>query len=176
MARLEHTHSECGEFPHRCPQVLHTLYWRKGLMISELSDILGPTPQTITKWMERYGIDRRSPTARKSSGPAHFRTRSDGYEVWNTKVRGQQHTVRVSRLAAIAWFGFDAVTGNYVHHGAGEEGSTTKWDNRESNFELLSPSEHSSEHMRERAHLMVTDEHGNITGWSRGTDTTKEVK
>jgi len=47
----------------------------------------------------------------------------------------------VHRLAAVAWFGFDAVKNKHVHHKNG-----IPWDNRECNLEPISPEEHNTIH------------------------------
>jgi hypothetical protein len=53
--------------------------------------------------------------------------------------------VKIHRLAAVAWFGYEAVVGKDVHHVSG-----IPWDNREDNLEPLDPSEHRRRHAKER--------------------------
>jgi hypothetical protein len=36
--------------------------------------------------------------------------------MWEHWHRGERYYVQVARLAAVAWYGFDAVTDNIVHH------------------------------------------------------------
>jgi hypothetical protein len=50
----------------------------------------------------------------------------------------------VHRLAAVAWFGYDEVAENKVHHQNG-----VKWDNREENLAVMSDSDHKSHHANE---------------------------
>lgn len=65
---------------------------------------------------------------------------SDGYE----EIRYRGNRIYVHRLAAVAWFGLDAVVGSHIHHK-----NNIPWDNREKNVEPLSESEHRSHHTSE---------------------------
>lgn len=127
--------------PYDDPDTLQELYWRQGLQLDEVADRLDCSPTTIRRHMDKYDIDRRT-RGGSVRDPAHFRTRQeDGYEVWNTKVKGTAHTVRVHRLQAVAHFGFEQVAGVHVHHK-----NRIPWDNRAENFELLAKSDHHSQH------------------------------
>lgn len=75
---------------------------------------------------------------------ATFGHDTGGYEQWES--RPDQAVVGVHRLAAVAWFGFEAVSDMDVHHGSG-----VPWDNREENIELLSHADHTRLHAQERA-------------------------
>jgi hypothetical protein len=80
--------------------------------------------------------------------PVPYRTDHEGYETWRHQYRAdggekREETVRIHRLAAVAWFGFGAVAddGVVVHHRSG-----VPWDNRESNLELMDWVVHSNHH------------------------------
>ena len=76
----------------------------------------------------------------------YYKTDHSGYERWQDKCKASLDAiVRVHRLAAVAWFGFDAVADKHVHHKNG-----LSWDNREDNLELLTPTEHAETHHEQR--------------------------
>lgn len=79
-------------------------------------------------WMERAGFVH-----------ADFH----GYE--RAVCAGSDEAVKIHRLAAVAWFGYEAVVENDIHH-------TTRvpWDNREDSLEPLSKSDHAALHAAER--------------------------
>ena len=64
-----------------------------------------------------------------------------GTRVQVRTVEGSTTKVAIHRLAAVAWFGWGAVSGNVVHHENG-----VPWDNRESNLTPMTLSEHSKLH------------------------------
>jgi len=64
-----------------------------------------------------------------------------GYERWQHDWDGERFRFPVHRLAAIAWFGIDAVKGKDIHHVNG-----IPWDTREDNLEVLSVAEHNATH------------------------------
>jgi len=120
----------------------------------EMADKFGVTVKMITKALEYLGADLRdrSEAAKHhikihgkrdhhfDSRPPYLTHHSQGYE----EIRHAQKRIYVHRLAAVAWFGFDAVSGHHVHHD-----NNIPWDNREDNLEVLSESEHRSHHAKE---------------------------
>lgn len=120
------------------PDILRNLYYKKGMMVKEIAEKLDSSPTTILRYMEKNGIERRKLC--KHQQPVHLRWK-DGYRVWATKMEGEQRTVRVHRLVAVAKYGIDAVKDMYVHHKNG-----IRWDNRNQNLELMTPSNHSRHH------------------------------
>ena len=162
-------HDPNNEKPWHDEEVLRELYLEKGLSANRVADRLGVDPSTINDVLEKYGIEKRGPFEGPSrrfhhlySRPLAFRTQQDGYEVWTSQYEGEQHTIQVHRLAAVAWFGFDAVKNKHVHHE-----KPIPWLNVEWNLEPMDPREHISQHMKGRAEKMVFDEDGNISGWER---------
>lgn len=111
------------------------------------------TVKVITKALETIGVDFRSHSdatkkyfddhghheGNKPKDP-YLTHHSQGYE----EIRHWQQRIYVHRLAAIAWFGFDAVDGHHVHHK-----NRIPWDNREENLEVMTESEHRSHHTKE---------------------------
>lgn len=74
---------------------------------------------------------------------APYKTNASGYPMWRS---GAYDSVLVHRLMMVAKHGFDALDGMHVHHK-----NEIRWDNRPSNLELMTPSEHATHHnMREQ--------------------------
>ena len=124
---------------HTNPETLSALYWEQDLSLGEIASRAGVAKSVIHYHMEKHDIKRRTPYTER---PPHFRTDADGYEELKHLFEGTLHRVLVHRLAAVAWFGFDAVAGNDVHHR-----NSVPWDNREANLEPLSRSEHGVVHV-----------------------------
>ena len=91
-------------------------------------------------------VEQREVMAEKMKKlPAHFYMNEHGYEYWSTQHGGHVDHVSVSRLAAVAWYGFDVVCEkDDIHHrdpeGRGRPG--VPWDNREEVIIPLSRKEH----------------------------------
>lgn len=113
----------------------------------------GVTVKVITKALRRMGVDFRSTSEavkkyyddhghHEGNEPKdpYLTHHSQGYE----EIRHWSQRVYVHRLAAIAWFGYDAVDGKHVHHK-----NNIPWDNREENLETLTASDHRSHHTQE---------------------------
>ena len=139
--------------PWHDPETLREQYVGQGKSMAEVADTLGCTAPTVNKWLDRHGIETRDPAHERdysgASSPrfvdyARYENNSNGYEVWRSRADNRA-CVLVHRLAAVAWFGYEAVVGSEVHHTNG-----VKWDNREENLELLDASEHRRRHARER--------------------------
>ena len=129
--------------PWRDKETLRRLHWDEGLNQEEIASELGCTRRTITKWFGRLGLEARQGRPRKPW--VYFETDQSGYERWQDHCRASRSKlVRVHRLAAVAWFGWDAIQDKHVHHK-----NRVPWDNREENLELLTSSEHSRYHAKE---------------------------
>jgi len=130
--------------PWRDKETLQRLHFEEGLTQKEIGDRLGCTRRTVGEWFSRHGLEGRKGRPREEH--VYYTTSVLGYERWMDKCPpSKDKMVKVHRLAAVAWFGFDAVTDNHVHHKNG-----VKWDNREENLEVLSPSEHQKTHHESR--------------------------
>jgi len=137
------------EKPWRDKEKLQELYVEKRLGSNEIADRLGCGQTAILDALKDFNIQTRSLSeskkAKRAKEPPAFRTCPSGYEEVLNKHDGKQHVVRVSRLAAVAWFGYEDVCGNHVHHK-----NEIPWDNRESNLEVMTPKEHHKHHYRQR--------------------------
>jgi len=131
---------------------LEKLYIEQELNTYEIGDKLDCSSETVRRWLEKFDIKRRANyTKRDNSGRnspcfveyARFEW-SQGYPVWRSRA-DDRALVSVHRLAAVAWFGFDAVENYDVHHKNG-----FKHDTREENIELIDPKEHRSKHAKAR--------------------------
>lgn len=141
------THSKGGnsrDAPWTDPETLRELYHDEKMCLSEVADELGCTAMNIQRWMDKLDIERRDPTHVRTV--PSFDLSVAGYERWQHKVGDDHYRVSVHRLAAVAWFGLDAVVDKDIHHGAGPEESTTPWDNREENLIPLTKREHRKAH------------------------------
>lgn len=114
-----------------------------------IADKVGCSKNKIDRRLSEHDIPRRSRSeaarVRNSREPASFRINEDGYVESRTWFDGERYSILIHRLAAVAWFGYDEVAGNVVHHRNG-----MKRDNREDNFEVMSLQEHSRMHALER--------------------------
>jgi len=137
-----------GDPDYRDESVLRELYIEQKMSMSEIADEFDVHQTTILKYLHRNGIPTRS-EGRQRTASAKVRTDSKGHErVQNREPDGSVVHVKVHRLAAVAWFGYDAVAGNVVHHSdpTGENRPGVPWDNRESVLETMTASEHGRHH------------------------------
>ena len=138
------------ERPWQEEERLRELYHERGMSMAEIGEEWECSPQTVSNWVERHGLEARA-VGHNGSGPdsptwvpyARFETNNEGYEVWRSRADNRA-AVSVHRLAAVAWYGYDAVVDHDVHHVNG-----VKWDTRKDNLALLDPSEHRAHHARE---------------------------
>lgn len=135
------TYEYTTEKPYQDAGLLQTLYWEKGMSQNEISDFIGCSQETVSRWMNKLNIEARKPSHER---PAPFR-QSQGYEVWRHQVSGTHYNVSVHRLLAVAEYGFDAVCGDDVHHQ-----NDIPWDNRPDNIEIKLHEQHRRDHMEER--------------------------
>jgi len=131
---------------YRDEDTLRRLYVEEGLTSREVAERLDCSQPTVVNWLKKHEISVTTPT---SDRPPYYGTSTQGYEYWQTSVGDRERkTVRVHRLTAVAWFGWDAVTGGEdaasrvdVHHR-----NSVPWDNREVNLKLIPHGEHMSMH------------------------------
>lgn len=124
---------------------IYDLYYNQGLSQTAIGERFGVHQTIISKRMREWGIapgKRFDLAAKARKVPwATFGTNHAGYEVWRARDGETMHTVTVHRLAAVAWYGLEAVAGNVIHHK-----NDIRWDNREDNIEVMSDSEHKRLH------------------------------
>lgn len=117
---------------------LREKYHGEQLTLSEIGVICGVTPVCVCDYLKRHNIESRNTT---HLGPikdrATYVATERGYVVWSEG----HFTFPVHRLLAIAEFGVDAVKEKVVHHKNG-----VKWDNRPSNIDIMTQSEHGKVH------------------------------
>lgn len=134
-----------GEPRYRDKEWLETEYIENRRSFSEISDQLGVTHETVRTWAHRHDLDIR-PRGRRRSVQAKVRTNEQaGYERIQVRTTdGTPTFLAVHRLAAVAWFGYDAVAGEQIHHK-----NNIPWDNREENLEPMTRSEHWQHHYQD---------------------------
>ena len=125
--------------PWKDRDTLVKLYHEEGLSARKIGAKLGCAHTTILYWMERFGIDRETPTIERPT--SHLFTEF-GYEAWSPTIDGESKWVLVHRLQMVAEHGLEAVSGKEVHHK-----NEVKFDNRPENLELVSKKDHSRHHM-----------------------------
>lgn len=126
--------------PWRDPETLRRLYWEQGMSLSEVGDELDVSPPTVSKYMKRHEIPRRSKNGDEPPSLCYISSGDRDYEGFAVRdPDGSQVRVYHHRLLAVAEYGFDAVADNHIHHI-----NNIPWDNRPSNIEPLSPSSHQS--------------------------------
>lgn len=123
--------------PYRDREWLRQKYVGERLSTYDIADACDVSQRTISYWVQKHDIEARDPSKR----PPHYSTDHRGYERWWVSVDGDLRTVAVHRLAAVAWFGWDAVVGNDVHHVNG-----LSWDTREGNVKPTGRSKHRALH------------------------------
>lgn len=124
--------------------LLEELYWGYRLSMEQISNGWGCSGTTISEWLDRHDIERRSRSEsiqnyHGSLRKANLNTSTRGYEYWSP----ENTMVYVHRLMMVAEHGFGAAVENHVHHKNG-----IPWDNRFDNLELLSNSEHQQQHLK----------------------------
>lgn len=134
-----------SETPYRDADTMRGLYVDEGLTMNEIADKLDCGVATVSRWIDKHGIESRSRAevnARAAaSRPAHFRTNNRGREVWIDNTNGDYNIVQVHRLLAVAEYGIDAVVDNHIHH---EE--NIPWLNTPDNIIPKDPSDHLRDH------------------------------
>lgn len=130
------------EKPWRDEDLMRELYLEKQISMNKMKDKLDCSLSTVRNWIERHDIPKRTRSEACKIRFGHpnevnLYTQKDGYETWCHAG----NIVRVHRLAAVAEYGYDAVTGNSVHHR-----NEIPWDNRPDNFDVLRRGDHSSHH------------------------------
>lgn len=122
--------------PWKDESTLRELYHEEGMSLRKIGDKLGCDSVTVHNQMKKMEIPRRERTHRRQRH-AGLSFHGDGYEMWNDKYG----CVLVHRLAAVAWFGMEAIKDKDIHHI-----SEIPWDNREENLVPLTRSEHMKRH------------------------------
>lgn len=128
--------------PHKDPDTLRELYHDKGLSTHEIADRFGVMQSTISYWMNKHDVERRTPNQEK---PPYFHTTKHGHEELQTTVGNEREHVFVHQLLAISegadpYKVFDPV--EYVCH----HENHIPWDNRPGNVVVWDRAAHQSHH------------------------------
>lgn len=120
---------------------LREMYWGNGMTLKDIATKVGVSITTVHRRMK----DRKVPT--RGPGPwtrrSTFRTNTDG----NEEASGSHRSVDIHQLVMVAEHGTKAVYNRDVHHQ-----TKIAFDNRPTNLELLSHSEHTTLHNRLETH------------------------
>ena len=134
-----------GDKLYRNETVLRHLYLEKEMVMAEVAEELDCSRASVSLWLDRYEVEKPDEARRArmqyKGKPVPLTHNAYGYEAWRHRHRGDRWWVVVHRLAAVAWFGYEAVAGNVIHHKNG-----CKFDNREENLEPMSNSAHTTIH------------------------------
>lgn len=149
------------ERDYRDEETLRDLYHGRGMTTREIADHFGCSNGTISRWLDRHGIETRKnwkkgvEVAAKANRVERVKLRTfdaetvDAYEYWMENVRESGDRITkicyVHRLLAVAEYGFDTVAGNDVHHK-----NNIPWDNRPENVVPVDKSDHGEYHTNQR--------------------------
>jgi hypothetical protein len=132
MAHYEHYHDET---PWRDEDLLRKAYEGRKMSCREIADMWETTPRTISRWLNRHGIETRGHTNEEVGSSS-----SNLYAYVTTPSEGQR--VLVHRLVAVAEYGFEAVAeADIVHHKDGNP-----WVNSRDNVAPMSSQDHTQHH------------------------------
>lgn len=149
---------EDDDTPYRNKETLERLYVDERLSQDEIADRLECGVATVSRWMDKHGIDARS---RKENGaiqasrtPAHYYTNNRGREIWVDNTGDSFESVTVHRLLAVAEYGYERVAGNHVHHEL-----NIPWLNTPANITPKDPTEHLRDHkIGNTVHELISQE------------------
>ena len=135
-------------YPWRDADLMKRLYVDERLSTTQIGKKFDCTSKTVSKWLDRHGIDARSKKEsnliRDLGDPVPYQVAGNYYPAWRHTYDGDVSVVAIHRLLAVAEFGYDAVVDKHVHHK-----NSIRWDNRTENIGLLTPSEHARSHYDE---------------------------
>lgn len=115
-------------------------YWDDGKSIDDIATEYGCNRISVRTAMIRQGIERRDYNEPGSSG-LYFYVDAPAYERVIDYSDEDRPKAMMHRLMAVSMWGFDEIKGKEVHHK-----NEVKWDNRPSNLQLMTPSEHMRHH------------------------------
>lgn len=125
---------------------LERLYWDKQLDMYEIAERFDIGENTVRYWMEKHDIPRYR---YHREGKKLVYTQRRGYETVQMDTDNGVRRCKIHRLNALAWGMIDMdelfKPKVDIHHKNG-----IQWDNRESNLEALSRSEHMRIHGEQR--------------------------
>lgn len=140
--------------PWKDEERLTQLYCDELLPMKEVGERLGCERGTVKYWLDKYGIETRSPGEGRvihyrRNGNVGLYTGSNGYEILATTYRNEYERCLHHRLLAVAEYGFEEVAEKETHHV-----KPIPWANWRENLRTVSTSEHG------RLHAADPSEHG----------------
>lgn len=126
------------------PEVLERLYHDQDLSSRDIADRAGVSKTTILRRMDKHGINSRSRSEANRKEPhkhAPCKMGGHGYYQWINRMDDDVERVKVSRLLAVAEYGFDAVCDHVVHHK-----NEITWLDYPGNIELMTNGGHMRHH------------------------------
>ena len=129
--------------PWKSPEVLRRLCYEEKLGPKAIAERIGCSPNTVVYWTDKFGIERPTLSVDASLNPASYSITNRGYAEWQAMTADGVRSIFVHRLLAISEHGSEAIKNKVVHHK-----NEIPWDNRPSNLEVMTQSEHATYHMR----------------------------
>jgi hypothetical protein len=139
-----------GEEPWHSKNLLWMFYIHEEMTQTEIAEMFGVKPGTISYWLDKHDIDTRygewgERTGRNNPNWVEYASYAvDGYTNWSSRnIDGSVDNVQVHQLlACVENDPYEVFSGDtHVHHV-----NTHQWDNRIENIEVLSHSEHRQKH------------------------------
>lgn len=127
-------------------------YLKESKSMRTMAEEAGCGIACISDWREEFGIEERVNVEKGLSLHPTVYTNVEGYELASSRVgNGNQKSIGIHRLVAVAEYGFDEVCDSVIHHK-----NEIPWDNRPENLQVMTNSDHASHH----ASLRDFDEDG----------------
>ena len=117
--------------------LLKEMYVEQDMTQEEIADEMGCEQGTISYRLREMGVET-NPDREKSP---YYGMTGNAYMTVQHKVNGEQKSILVHRLLAVAEYGIASVADSVVHHKNG-----VKWDNRTENIVVMDRGEHTRLH------------------------------
>lgn len=118
---------------------LKFLYVEQKMTVGQIAEFLDCGKDSVDRWRERHGFEARRGRVERCT----YLCNGDGYPAacsYNSKD-DRPEVVLIHRLVAVAEFGFEAVSGNVIHHK-----NNISFDNRPDNLAPMKSGEHTKYH------------------------------
>ena len=124
-------------------------YYGNKRTTTDMADECGVCAATITRWMDKYDLDRRDKSVAFAMAwgySANIHLYANGYDYLTHSENNEKHQIKHARLLAALWNDRDLFGDWIVHHKNG-----LSWDDREKNLEVIeSQTEHARRHSTKR--------------------------
>lgn len=137
------------EEPWKNKEWLLEQYVNQQKSMDQIANELDINSGTVYYYIDKYDINTRDriQEVKRSCRVeyANYYTNNKGYPLWKTGVGNAEEDIcYVSRLLAVAEYGFDSVVNREVHHK-----NSIPWDNRPENIEPVTRKQHAQKHSDE---------------------------